>query len=169
MSGFFELREGARKKIILIVVLLLLAGGITIYFQRDRLSSPDVTGFALKCRACGYAEIVSEEQFHAMTNQQNESYIQKVAQRDPEKAGKLRQLMENPDQAEDPMSRREIDVSLPSWGARDWPLPCPECKKNALFNAIKCPNCGEIFLGENERGRPIRICPKCKYNLKSKK
>lgn len=136
--------------------------------HRSGTSTAD-TGIALKCRSCGHAETFTEEQFQAMTNRQNELFIQKVAQRDPQKAEKLRQLMENPDQAMDPMSRREIDVSLPSWGTRDWPLPCPKCKKNALFNAIKCPNCGEIFFGQNENGLPIRICPKCKNNLKSSK
>jgi len=104
-----------------------------------------------------------------MTNQQNKSYIQFVAQRDPQKAEKLRQLMDNPDLAMDPMSRREIDVSLPSWGTRDWPLSCPACKKNTLFNTIQCPECEEIFLGQSEKGLPIRTCPKCKYNLKSMK
>ncbi len=167
MSGFFSIREGSQKKIILIIALFLIAALITIVNLRSGSASAD-TGIALKCRACGYAEIVTNEQFQTMIHQQNESYIQFVAQQDPQKAEKLRQLMENPDQGMDPMSRRELDVFLPSWGTREWPLTCPQCKKNALFIAIQCPDCGGIFFGEDEKGRPVRICPKCKYNLKSK-
>ena len=168
MSGFFTIQEGARKKIILIAALFLLAAAITIVNLRRGSSSAEA-GIALKCRACDHADIVTDEQFQTMINQQNESYIQLVAQRDPPKAEKLRQLVENPDQAMNPMSRREMDVSLPPWGTRNWPLPCPQCNQNALFNAIKCPDCEEIFFGDCENGYPIRVCPKCKYNLKSKK
>jgi len=168
MAGFFTLQEGARKKIILIVALFLLAAVIAIVTRRSGSSAAN-TEMALKCRACKHAETMTQEQFEEMSKRQNEMYIEQVARQNPQRAEKLRQLIKNPDRAMDPMSRREINVSLPSWGTRDWPLPCPKCGKNAFFNAIQCPDCGEIFFGEDEHGRPVRICPKCKYNLKSKK
>jgi len=168
MLDFFTSQEGIRKKIILIVVLFLLAAVIIIVNLRNGTSSAD-TKIALKCRACGHAVTMTQEQFEEMNHRENEIYIESVAEQNPQQAEKLRQLLNNPTQHSDPMDRRQMEVMLPSWGIRNWPFACPKCNEYKYYIAIICPECGEIFFGENESGQAVRICPKCKYNLKSKK
>lgn len=43
-------------------------------------------------------------------------------------------------------------------------LKCKECGKNTVYQAIKCPNCGTVFIkGSVPRDLEDR-CPKCKYS-----
>ena len=169
MSGFLDFKEGAGKKVVFSVVLLVLAAVFTIFVYRGRLFAVAKSEIALKCWECGYAETVTREQFQATTTKRNELYIEKVARRSPELAGKLRQIMKDPTQNLGPLDRRQMVVALPTWGAPEWPLVCSKCGKNSFYIARKCPKCGEIFFGFSERGRSVKICPKCGYNLKSKK
>jgi len=169
MSGFLDFKEGPGKKVVFCMVLLVLAAVITIFFQRGCLFAVAGSEIALQCLECGYAETVTREQLQAMTTKRNELYIEGVARRSPELAEKLRQIMKDPTQNLGPLDRRQMVVALPTWGAPEWPLVCSKCGKNSFYIARKCPKCGEIFFGFSERGRSVKICPKCGYNLKSKK
>ncbi len=43
-------------------------------------------------------------------------------------------------------------------------LKCKECGKNTVYQAIKCPNCGTVFIKGSVPGKPEDTCPKCKYS-----
>ena len=43
------------------------------------------------------------------------------------------------------------------------PMVCPKCGQKSVFEAIKCPKCGNVFFAGNPGDLPDR-CPKCKFS-----
>lgn len=43
-------------------------------------------------------------------------------------------------------------------------LTCTKCGKNAVTEAIKCDNCGDIFVPKDKYGNYDDKCPKCGYS-----
>jgi len=44
------------------------------------------------------------------------------------------------------------------------PMPCPECGKNSLKEAVKCAKCGHIFVKIYKGGDFSDRCPECGYS-----
>ncbi|MHC4124284.1 MAG: hypothetical protein ACYSSI_11975 [Planctomycetota bacterium] len=44
------------------------------------------------------------------------------------------------------------------------PVPCQKCGKEAVYRAIKCNKCGNIFERGSVKGKMPDTCPKCGYS-----
>ncbi len=43
-------------------------------------------------------------------------------------------------------------------------LVCPECEKNSVVRAVRCPKCDHVFRHGSTRNDVADRCPKCRYS-----
>ena len=58
------------------------------------------------------------------------------------------------------------DMVVQTWGRREMgrPFTCSSCGERTAFLAVKCEQCGNVFIGSREGGDFFDRCPKCSFS-----
>jgi hypothetical protein len=156
--------EGARKKIIIIALALTVAIGVTIFRKAggDKGTAGLLAKKVLKCKQCSHVLDTSKEDLLSIMAERNTTYIEEVAQENPDQADLLKKLLGGP-MGTRVMNPAYADI-IPQWGNLGWPLTCPSCNEDSLYFANKCPKCGETSFTTDDEGNYTDKCPKCGYS-----
>ena len=165
MSGFFDVKSGGLTTIGLYVsaAMVLVGGGITIFHGGGAGGDRSTVDFYYKCLNCQDTQTLSQEEFVAFKDRQNEDFISELEESDPEAAAELRGMLDGSIKVMMPGS------ITPNWGTPGAEYPCGECGENSVLMALKCPKDGEIFISYDNQGQPSDKCTKCGYSKKQEK
>ncbi len=159
MAGFLDIKSGGWILPAMYASLAVAAvGGI---LSLTNAGGGGVSGERyFKCKECGEVISMSMDEFVAKQNEENQAFIDDLAQKNPKQAEAMRKIMEGSGEM------MEMRAALPSWGTVRWPFKCPKCGERAMVLARKCAKCGEVFCPYDAQGNYNDKCsnPKCGYS-----
>jgi len=160
MAGFLDIKSGGWVLPAMYASLAVAAvGGILSLMNTGGVGGGSDERY-FKCRKCGEVISMSIDEFVAKQNEENQAWIDQLAQKNPKQAEAMRKIMESSGEM------MEMRAALPSWGTVRWPFKCPKCGERAMISAHKCSKCGEVFCPYDAQGNYNDKCPnpKCGYS-----
>ena len=166
MPGFMELKSGdwTIKAIFASVFLVIVGGVFTIYHEiKGEGTGPVEYDIMLKCNNpdCDYVATVSNQDYEKMRADRDQQWQQEFKQNNPPGTPLpgVMDMMMTPEE----MGPGAI---IGQWGKPGWPLICPKCGQQTVFEAMQCKKCEKIFYPFNQQGQWDDTChdPSCGYS-----